>query len=224
MAEHAVARAAGESEAARAALEGRAASAGERVVLRSPASGRVLRVERESEGPVAAGAPILEVGDCSALEVELELLTTQAVRVRPGARAEIVRWGGEVPLAATVRRIDAAAYTKLSALGVEEQRVHAVLDPKGEGWDRLGDGYSVEARVVVAERPDALLVPASALFREGARWATFVVAGGRARLRTVEIAEQGEGVVAVAAGLEAGERVVLYPTDALKDGVRVRAR
>lgn len=224
VARHAVTRASADVEAARASLEGRTASPGERVVLRAPAGGRVLRVERESEGPVAAGAPILEVGDCGALEVDVELLTTQAVRVRPGARVEIVRWGGEAPLAATLRRIDAAAYTKISALGVEEQRVHAVLDPEGGGWDRLGDGYSVEARVVVSERADALLVPASALFRDGARWATFVVSGGRARLRHVEIAEQGEGVVAAAGGLEEGERVVLYPTDAIRDGVRVRGK
>jgi HlyD family secretion protein len=164
------------------------------------------------------------VGDCGALEVELELLTTQAVRVRPGARVEVIRWGGETPLAATVRRLDAAAYTKLSALGVEEQRVHAVLDPVGEGWDRLGDGYSVEARVIVSESAGAVLVPASALFRDGARWATFVVAGGRARLRHVDVAEQGDGVVAAVGGAEVGEKVVLYPTDALSDGVRVRAR
>jgi HlyD family secretion protein len=224
VARHAVARAGAEAEAARAALEGRTASAGERVLLRAPAAGRVLRLERESEGPVAAGAAILEVGDCTALEVDLELLTTQAVRVRPGARAEVVRWGGEAPLAAVVRRLDSAAYTKLSALGVEEQRVHAVLDPLGDSWDRLGDGYSVEARVVVSERAGAVLVPASALFRDGARWATFVVAGGRARLRRVEVAEQGDGVVAAAAGVEVGERVVLYPTDALRDGVRVREK
>ena len=224
VARHAVARAGAEAEAARAALEGRTASAGERVLLRAPAAGRVLRLERESEGPVAAGAAILEVGDCTALEVDLELLTTQAVRVRPGARAEVVRWGGEAPLAAVVRRLDSAAYTKLSALGVEEQRVHAVLDPLGDSWDRLGDGYSVEARVIVSERAGAVLVPASALFRDGARWATFVVAGGRARLRRVEVAEQGDGVVAAAAGVEVGERVVLYPTDALRDGVRVREK
>ncbi|ABS27158.1 efflux RND transporter periplasmic adaptor subunit [Anaeromyxobacter sp. Fw109-5] len=223
-AEHAVRRAAAEVEAARAALAGASARGGERVPLRAPASGRVLAVLRESEGPIAAGTPILEIGDCCALEVEVELLTTQAVRVSPGAPVEIVRWGGPGTLAGRVRRVEPAAFTKVSALGVEEQRVLAIVDPVGEGWKRLGDGFSLEARVVVAARDDALLVPASALFRKGDRWATFAVEGGRARLREVTIAEQGESHAAIASGLAEGDRVVLHPTDALAGGTRVRAR
>lgn len=223
-AEHAVHRAAGELEAARAALAGASARGGERVPLRAPAEGRVLTVLRESEGPIAAGTPILELGDCRSLEVEVELLTTQAVRVPPGAPVEVVRWGGEGVLSGQVRRVEPAAFTKISALGVEEQRVLVIVDPTGEGWDRLGDGFSLEARVVVAAREDALLVPASALFRKGDRWATFVVEGGRARLREVTIAEQGESQAAIASGLAEDERVVLHPTDALGEGTRVQAR
>ncbi|HSD18917.1 MAG TPA: HlyD family efflux transporter periplasmic adaptor subunit, partial [Anaeromyxobacter sp.] len=224
MAEHAVHRAAGEVEVARAALAGAAARGGERVPLRSPAEGRVLEVLRESEGPIAAGTPILELGDSRALEVEVELLTTQAVRVEPGARVEVVRWGGEGMLAGTVRRVEPAAFTKVSALGVEEQRVLVLVDPVGPGWDRLGDGFSVEARIVVAAREDALKIPASALFRTGDRWAAFVVLGGRARLREVTTAEQGEAEVAIASGLAPGDRVVLHPTDAIEEGARVEAR
>jgi HlyD family secretion protein len=137
---------------------------------------------------------------------------------------EVVRWGGEGVLSGQVRRVEPAAFTKISALGVEEQRVLVIVDPTGEGWDRLGDGFSLEARVVVAAREDALLVPASALFRRGDRWATFVVEGGRARLREVTIAEQGESQAAIASGLAEDERVVLHPTDALGEGTRVQAR
>ncbi|WP_242342543.1 efflux RND transporter periplasmic adaptor subunit [Anaeromyxobacter terrae] len=224
MAEHAVRRAAGEAEAARAALAGAAARGGERVPLRAPAEGRVLEVLRESEGPIAAGTPILELGDPRVLEVEVELLTTQAVRVAPAAPVEVVRWGGEGVLAGRVRRVEPSAFTKVSALGVEEQRVFVLVDPVGPGWERLGDGFSVEARVVVAAREDALQVPASALFRSGDRWAVFVVEGGRARQREVTVAEQGEVAVAIASGLTPGERVVLHPTDAIADGTRVAPR
>lgn len=230
MAVSAAARAAGEAEAARAALaaheipSARAGRPGGALELRAPVAGRVLRVVRESEGPIAAGAPVLELGDPAALEAEIELLTAQAVRVRPGAAVEIVRWGGEAPLRGAVRRIDPAGFTKVSALGVEEQRVHVVVDPDGPGWERLGDGFAVEARVVVSERPDALKVPAAALFRVGSDWSTFAVERGRARLRKVEVAESSGEEVAVSSGLAEGERVVLHPSDKLGDGVRVAVR
>ncbi len=227
MAGHAVRRAAGEVAAARAMLAGaEAGGRGERVVLRSPAAGRVLRVHRESEGPVAAGAPLFEVGDPAALEVELDLLTAQAVRVRPGAAVALVGWGGEGALAGRVRRVDPSAFTKVSALGVEEQRVHVVVDPAPgpEAWGALGDGWAVEAEVVVAERPEAVKAPAGALFRVGDRWAVFAVEGGRARLREVEIGERSAAEVAILRGLSPGERLVLHPTDKVGDGVKVRAR
>lgn len=226
MASAAARRAAADAEGARAALAStEGAARGERVVLRSPIDGRVLRVQRESEGPVAAGAPLLEVGDPASLEVDLELLTADAVRIRPGSAVEVLRWGGETALEGTVARVDPAAYTKVSALGVEEQRVHVVVVPAGsDGWARLGDAFAVDARVVLAERADALRVPASALFRDGAGWAAFVVEGGRARHRAVAPAELGELDVAVSSGVAEGERVVLHPTDELADGVRVTLR
>jgi HlyD family secretion protein len=222
--EAALRRAAAEEQAARAALEGASARGGERIVLRTPASGLVLRVLRESEGPIAAGEPVLEIGDGATQEVDVELLTTQAVRVRPGAAVEVVGWGGDVSLAAEVASIDPAAFTKVSALGVEEQRVHVVAVPRGPGWERLGHGWSLEARVTVAARSDVLLVPASALFREGDRWTVFVVEGGRARRRGVEVDELTDAAAAVRSGLGEGERVVLHPSDAVVDGGRVRPR
>lgn len=224
MASSSVRRAAGEAEAARAALAGAQARPGERVALRAPASGTVLRVHRESEGPIAAGTPILDVGDPGQLEAEIELLTTQAVRVRPGAAVELVRWGGDGALPGRLARVDPAAFTKVSALGVEEQRIHAVVVPAGAGWQRLGDGFAVDARIVVSERADALLVPAAALFRDQDRWAVFVVEGGRARLRRIALAESMAEHAAVAEGLRAGERVVLHPSDRVVDGGRVAVR
>jgi HlyD family secretion protein len=234
MAGHAVRRAAGEVAATRAMLAGaEAAGRGERVSLRSPVAGLVLRLHRESEGPVAAGAPLVEVGDPAALEVELDLLTTQAVRVRPGAEVALIGWGGAGPLAGKVRRTDPSAFTKVSALGVEEQRVHVVVDPAPgpEAWTAppgeaggLGDGYTVEAEVVVAERADAVKAPAGALFRRGDRWAAFAVEGGRARLRLLEVAERSPTEVAVTAGLEPGARLILHPTDKVSDGARVTPR
>jgi HlyD family secretion protein len=224
MAASAVRRAAGEAEAARAALAGAQARAGERVALRAPATGTVLRVHRESEGPIAAGAPVLDLGDRAHLEAEIELLTAQAVRVRPGAAADLVRWGGDAALPGRLARLDPAAFTKVSALGVEEQRIHAVVVPAGPGWERLGEGFAVEAQITAAERNDALLVPAAALFRDGERWAAFVVEGGRARLRHLELAESTASHAAVEKGLAAGERVVLHPSDKVRDGARVAVR
>lgn len=227
MAGHALRRAGGEVAAARAMLAGAdAGGRGERVLLRAPAAGRVLRVLHESEGPVAAGTPVVELGDPSDLELELELLTSQAVRVRPGAEVILSGWGGDAALSGRVRRVDPSAFTKVSALGVEEQRVHVVVDPApGPGaWAALGDGWSVEAAVVVASRADAVKAPAGALFRGEAGWAAFVIEGGRARLRPVEVAERSPTEVAIASGLVPGERLVLHPTDRVADGGRVAPR
>ncbi len=196
------------------------------MVLRAPAGGLVLRLHRESEGPVGAGTPIVEVGDPAALEVELDLLTTQAVRVRPGAAVALVGWGGEGALPGRLRSIDPSAFTKVSALGVEEQRVHAVVDavPGPAAWAALGDGYAVEAEVVVSEQADAVKAPAGALFRDGDHWAAFVVAGGRAHRRRLEVGERSDVEVAIRAGLKPGERVILHPTDQVAEGARVGSR
>lgn len=215
-------------EAARAALRYTASAEGGRPVgtvsLRSPVEGRVLKLHEESAGVVAAGQPLLEVGDPGDLEIESELLSKDAVRIEPGGRVMLERWGGETALEGIVRTVEPTGFTKISALGVEEQRVRVIVDISSppEAWRRLGDGYRVEARFVVWERPDALTVPTSALFRHGGGHAVFVVDGGRARVRPV-VPGHGSGLLTeIAAGLEAGETVVVHPGEAIADGVRVR--
>lgn len=216
-------------DAARAALRYTAAGVEGRAVgtvsLRSPVEGRVLKVHQESAGVVSAGQPLLEVGDPAGLEVECEVLSRDAVRIEPGGRVLLERWGGEAPLEGTVRVVEPTGFTKVSALGVEEQRVRVIVDitsPPAE-WRRLGDGYRVEAQFIVWERPDALTVPTSALFRRDGGHAVFVVEGGRARVRAV-VPGQGSGLLTeIAGGLEGGERVVVHPGESVDDGVRVRS-
>jgi HlyD family secretion protein len=223
-AESAVARAAREVQAAQAALLGASESgAGRTVSVLAPAGGQVLRVLRESGGPVAAGAPLLEIGDPRRTEVAVDLLSTDAVRVRPGARARVTGWGGSEELLATVRRVEPSAFTKVSPLGVEEQRVYVVLDPAEgtSGWQALGDGYAVEVTIVVEDRADAVKVPSSALFRDGGEWAVFVVEAGVARHRRVLLDARAGREAAVGSGLEPGETVVLHPSDRIEDGTRI---
>jgi HlyD family secretion protein len=223
-AQAALERARRERAAVEALLGRRAAARGEVVALAAPTSGVVLRVLQESPGPVQAGSPILEVGDPLDLEVALEPLTEQASRVRGGARVELGAWGGDAPLAGVVRRVEPSAFTKVSALGVEEQRVLVLVDPAGgrEAWAPLGDGWRVEGRVLVAERADALKVPAGSVFREGG-WAVFAVEGGRARRREVRLGAASGDEVEILAGLEEGARVIASPSSAVADGARVRA-
>ena len=192
----------------------------------SPVSGRVLRVVTESEGVVQSGTPLIEVGDPDQLEVVVDLLSADAVRVQAGQHVIIEAWGGEQPLEGKVRRIEPFGFTKVSALGIEEQRVNVVIDittPR-EQWARLGHGYRVEPRIVLWESADVLRVPLSALFRHGQQWAVFVEHDGRAQLRPVEIG-QGNGLAAeVLQGLESGERVVLHPGDRVSQGARLAER
>lgn len=216
-------RAAAQVRAARAAL-GAGTVAGPNVAVRAPARGAVLRVLRESAGPVAAGTPLLEVGDPASLELVLDLPTADAVRVRPGQRAVVGGWGGAGTLDAVVRRVEPSAYTKVSPLGVEEQRVDVVLDPAGAGWSALGDGFAVDAQVVVEELPDAVRIPASALFRAGDGWAVYVVEGGRARQRAISVAARAGATAAVAGGLRPGEAVIVHPGDEVRDEVRIAPR
>ncbi len=202
--------------------ESRSACGGEACIeLRAPVSGRILRVPEKSERVVGAGAPLLEIGDPSALEIVVDVLSPDAVRIQPGARMLLDRWGGDDVIAAHVRYVEPSGFRKISTLGVEEQRVNVIgdFDDHPEG---LGDGFRVEARIVVFESTDVLRVPASALFRHGQGFAVFVVDGGRARRREIEIGERGSGFASVRSGLEAGERVVLHPSDRIGDGVRVR--
>jgi HlyD family secretion protein len=192
----------------------------------SPVAGVVLKVMQKSEGPVALGAPLVEVADPRSLEAVVDVLSQEAVAVRPGMPARLELGQGVEPLAARVRLIEPAAFTKVSALGVEEQRVNVVLD-FSEPLDKvqtIGDGFRVDAHIVVYREENALKVPVGALFREGAGWAAFVVDGERAHRRAVKVARRNNFEAMVEAGLEPGERVVVYPSDALKDGSRVKMR
>jgi len=196
------------------------------VTVFSPVSGTVLRIVTESEGVVPSGAPLVEVGDPDQLEVVVDLLSADAVRVQAGQRVIIEAWGGDQPLQGRVRRIEPFGFTKVSALGIEEQRVNVVIDitePR-ETWQRLGHGYRVEPRIVLWEAQDVLRVPLSALFRHGEQWAVFVEKGGRAELRPIEVG-QGNGLEAeVRSGLEAGDNVVLHPGDRVSPGARLVRR
>lgn len=196
------------------------------IPVRAPVSGQVLRVVRESAGPVRAGEPIVEIGDPASLEVVVDLLSADAVKVDAGDRAILEAWGGGRPLEARVRRVEPYGFTKISALGIEEQRVNVILDfvePR-ERWERLGHGYRVEARIVLWEGEDVLKLPLGALFRDGDGWAVFAVEDGVARLRRVEPGHQSGLEVEIRSGLEPGDRVVLHPSDRVADGVRVTAR
>lgn len=211
-------------EAAEALLARGAGKAGEPIVLTAPVSGVVLARPIESEAPVSAGQPLLEIGDPAQLELVIELLSTDAVQVRPGMAVRVHRWGGAEALAATVRRVEPVGFTKVSALGVEEQRVRvrADLSSPREQWQGLGDGYRVEAEFILADLPQALTIPRGALIRQGAGWAVYVDADGIAELRPVEIGRQSALSVEVKGGLVAGESVVVHPDDRVAAGSRLR--
>ena len=185
----------------------------------SPVKGTLLRVLQESDRVVAAGTPLFEIGDLGDIEVVAELLSSDALQVRPGSKMLISGLGAS-EVEGRVRRVEPSAFTKVSALGVEEQRVIVVGDllepPSG-----IGDGYRVDVRVVVWEASDALLAPGSALFREGASWRAFVIERGRARTRNVDVGHRTAAEVEVRGGLIEGERVVLYPGDRVSEGRRV---
>ncbi|HSG77512.1 MAG TPA: efflux RND transporter periplasmic adaptor subunit [Burkholderiales bacterium] len=186
----------------------------------SPVNGSVLKVVQKSESPVALGAPLLEVADARSLEAVVDVLSQDAVAVRPGMAARVELGQGVAPLPALVRRIEPAAFTKISALGVEEQRVNVILDfagPLDTIWT-LGDAFRVEAHIVTYRAEDAVKVPVGALFREGEGWAVFVAQDGAAAKRAVRVARRNGAEAMVEDGLAAGERVIVYPSDALRDG------
>jgi HlyD family secretion protein len=189
--------------------------------VEAPAAGRVLRIPEPDERVVAAGAPLVVIGDLEHLEVVVEMLTADAVRIAPGMRARLEGWGGERPLAARVRRVEPYAFTKVSALGVEEQRSNVILDFV-DAPGPLGDGYRVTARIVVWSGEDVPQVPVTALFRCGQPWCVYVDDDGRARRREVAVGEMNMERAHVRAGLSPGERVVVRPADALTEGSRIR--
>jgi HlyD family secretion protein len=219
-------------EAARAALLGPGAESAQAFVaaceaqdgacleVRAPVAGRILRISEKSERVVAAGTPLLEIGDPSALEIVVDVLSADAVNVKPGAPMLIEDWGGGQPLAARVRLVEPSGFTKLSALGVEEQRVNVIGDFVSSPVP-LADGYRIEARIVVWEADDVLKIPASAIFRHAGTWSVFVVDGGRAHRRAVEIGQRSAADVEVRGGLPEGTEVILHPSDQVDDGVRV---
>ncbi len=191
----------------------------------SPISGRVLKVIAENEQVVQAGAPLIDIGDPGALEITVDLLSRDAVRVDAGALARIENWGGEI-LNAKVRRVEPAAFTKVSALGIEEQRVKVVLDftDPPQAWQRLGHGFRIIARIVVWRDDNVLQVPLGALFRHGEEWAVFKIVDGRARITPVDIAQRNLRNAQVTRGLSAGDTIILYPSDRIVDGTRVARR
>lgn len=195
------------------------------IPLVAPVSGSVLRVASESEAALPAGAPILEVGDPRKIEVVAELVSEDAVKVRAGDPATITDWGGAAPLAARVRRAEPSGFTKVSALGVEEQRVNVLLDPAGqtEQWSALADGFRVVVHIMIWDKQDVVRVPVSALFRQGNGWAAFVLHGQRAVRTGIAVGHANDEVAEILAGLRAGEQVIIHPSDRVRDGVRVRA-
>lgn len=213
--------AAAEVQAARAVMlpsEGGIAGV---VAVRSPVKGRVLRIPEKSERVVAASAPIVELGDAKALEVVADVLSSDAVRLYAGSAVEIVEWGGDDPLEGRVRSVEPSAITRVSALGVDEQRVNVVVDLVNPP-PSLGDGYRVEIKATVWESGSVLLIPSSSLFQRSGKWAVFVVQDGRAHIRNIEIGHRTGATVEVKSGLERGERVVLFPSDEVDDNSRVK--
>lgn len=194
--------------------------------IRAPVSGKILRVVHESEGVVQPGTPLLEIGDAGALEIVTDVLTSDAVDIEPGARVVIDRWGGDTPLEGVVRLVEPSAFTRMSALGVEEQRVNVVIDitDPHEKWEELGDGYRVETSIVVWEEDDVLSVPSSAVFREGDGWAVYQLVDGTARLTPIETGRRNGLEVQVLEGVEEGDQVIVHPSDQITDGVSVAER
>ena len=201
-----------------------AGGGGEPFVITSPVGGRVLRVLQESARVVPAGFPLVEVGDPGDLEARIEVLSRDAVAIQPGARVLLEKWGGPAALTGRVRVVEPSAFTKISALGVEEQRVYVVVDflEPLEKRPTLGDAYRVEARIVTWESADVLKAPAGALFQRGGAWQAYVLDGGTARLRPVKVGHSSGLETEILEGLKAGERVVVYPGDQIADAVRVK--
>lgn len=217
-------------EVARAALvqssqDAASGGSGRPVTVRSPIDGVVLRRLRESEGTVPAGEPLVEIGDTSRIEIVSDLLSADAVRVQDGGRVLVERWGGSTTLEGRVRRVEPSGFTKLSALGVEEQRVNVIIDfADPEAARQLGDGYRVEVRIVTWDTDNALKIPTSSLFKTGDDWSVFTVVDGHAALRRVEIGQRNSLEAEVLSGLQESDKVIVHPSDEVEDGVEVAVR
>ena len=215
-----------EIEVVRATLRRFSGGQTDEFAVTSPARGRVLKVLHESAGIVQAGTPLLEIGDPAALEIVSDVLTGDAVHIQPAAPVTIERWGGDSPLVGHVRYVEPSAFTRLSALGIEEQRVNVIIDLEDphEKWAALGDGYRVETRIVIWQSSDVRTIPSSAAFRQGDAWSVFVVEDNVARRRAVQIGKRNEADFEVRGGLEDGTVVILHPSDRVTEGQRVAAR
>ncbi|HEY9050513.1 MAG TPA: efflux RND transporter periplasmic adaptor subunit [Gammaproteobacteria bacterium] len=216
-----------ELDAAKSVLEygsSNTQQATERVEVRAPITGKILKVTHECAGPVRTGDPLMEVGDPSALEIEVDVLSADAVKIKPGMKVLFDRWGGEQPLEGRVRIVEPVGFTKVSALGVEEQRVLIISDftSPAEEWQRLGDGYRVEARFILWHEDDVLQVPASSLFRYNNGWAVFVVENKQAVRREVKLGQRNGLIAQIIEGVNEGDRVINHPGDDVEDGRRVK--
>ena len=225
-AEFAVRTAMHQVEVARASLLQTRAGSVASIPLYSPVSGVVLRRLQESTRVVPMGEPLLEIGNLHDLEIVADFLSSAAVSVKGGQAVMIDQWGGDRPLRGRVRRVEPSGFTKISALGVEEQRVNVLIDfdePR-EVRERLGDGFRIEARIIIWSKENVLKVPTSSLFREGAQWAVYKVAGNRAQLQIVEIGQRSGLEAEVQSGLAEGDQIVVYPSDAIRPGVKLARR
>ncbi len=217
-----------EIRAAKSALQAFQTSDGqEQISIGAPVDGHLLKINHQSEGTVQAGAPILEIGDPYSLEIKVDLLSTDAVQVDKGTKVRIKRWGSNRILNGVVKTVEPSGYTRISALGVEEQRVPVIVDiiSSHKEWKRLGDGYRVVAEFIIWKGDQVLQVPSSSLFRAGGEeWALFVVNDGTARLRHVEIGHQSGLQTQITGGLQAGESVITHPDERIEDDVRIEMR
>ncbi len=219
-----------ELEAARTALSYTGAGNADRpeanVQVRSPIDGRILALHQECEGVVSAGQPLLVIGDIRSLEIETDVLSEDAVKIKPGMRVELHRWGGDTPLQGRVRNVEPVGFTKVSALGVEEQRVLVISDITSDAteWQDLGDGYRVEAEIILWQAADVLQIPASALFRFDGGWALFVMENGKAVRRTVKVGKRNGLSAQILEGVAAGDKVITHPDNSIDDGVAVKLR
>lgn len=207
-------------------MDPRSSDMGEPILIYAPIDGVVLKKYHESETMVGVGEKLVEVADPRQLEIVADLLSTDAVKVRKGQKVVIDRWGGEQELSGSVRIVEPSGFTKVSALGVEEQRVNTIIDPNSDasGLETLGDGFRVEVKVVIWEEDHVVRVPGSALFRAGDDWAVFCQEEGRARLRKIRIGRRNGLFAQVLEGLELGEQVIVHPSDSIGDGVLIKAR